>query len=67
MTKQTHTPELEPFCGSWIVVSRSTGCAVLETFSRKVAEAVNVDKYEVMSAYQYLVRFNGTVDRGVRT
>lgn len=54
-------PELEPVCGSWIIVSRATGKPVLETFARAVAEAVNQDKYEVLTALQWLQRFNRSV------
>jgi hypothetical protein len=51
-------PDLEPFCGSWIVISRRTGRPVLETFARAVAERVNTDAYEVLTAYQWLIRVN---------
>ena len=43
---------------SWIVVDRASGRAVLETFSRHVAKSINLTRYEVLSAYDYLVRFN---------
>lgn len=43
---------------SWIIVSRDTGKPVLETFSRAVADAVNVNKYEVLTALEWLQRFN---------
>ena len=49
-------PELEHHCGSWIVVDRSTGKAVLETFERKTAKAINQKRYEVLTALQYLSR-----------
>lgn len=51
-------PELEHHCGSWIVVCRSSGKAVLETFSRDVAAAINQAKYEVLTALQWLARLN---------
>ena len=54
-------PALESICGSWVVVSRDTGLPVLETFSRAVAEAVNQTRYEVLTALQWLVRFNRSV------
>lgn len=56
----THTepkmsaPKLEHHCGSWIVVSRATGKPVLETFSKTVADAINTQRYEVLTALQYL-------------
>jgi hypothetical protein len=43
---------------SWIVVNRSTGEAVLETFSEKVTAAINTKKYQVMTAYDYLCGIN---------
>lgn len=54
-------PELEPHCGSWVVVSRVTGKPVLETFSRRTAEAINQVAYEVLTAAQWLGRFNRSV------
>ena len=49
-------PELEHHCGSWIVVDRLTGKAVLETFERKTGRAINQERYEVLTALQYLSR-----------
>jgi len=54
-------PALEPWCGSWVVVSRATDEAVLETFSPVVAGAVNLSRYEVLTTYQWLCRFNALV------
>ena len=51
-------PELEPHCGSWVIVDRSTGEAIHETFQRSVAEKVNEVRFEVLTAHQWLVRFN---------
>lgn len=51
-------PELESNCGSWIVVRRSSGEAVLETFSRRTAEAINQELYEVRTALQHLTSLN---------
>ena len=56
------TPELEPHCGSWIVTRNDTGAAVLETHSRKVADAINRDRYTVQTAAQYL----GALNRKIR-
>lgn len=49
---------LDHYSGSWIIVNRATGQAVLETYQQSVAEKVNQSKYEVLTALQYLVRFN---------
>lgn len=54
-------PDLPHGCGSWIVTRRDTGDAVLETFSRKVAESVNLGPYRVESALAYLQRVNAMV------
>ena len=54
-------PKLEHHCGSWIAVSRETGDAVYETYQRTVAEKINQDKYEVLTALQWLVRVNAEI------
>jgi hypothetical protein len=54
-------PDLEHNCGSWIVVSRATGKPVLETFRRATAESINQASYEVLTAGQWLARFNRQV------
>lgn len=51
-------PELEPHCGSWIAVCRSSGVPVFETFTHAVAERINLTKYEVLTAAQWLARLN---------
>jgi hypothetical protein len=51
-------PDLPPGCGSWVVVRRATGEAVLETFSRQLAERVNLDAYQVLTALDWLERLN---------
>jgi hypothetical protein len=45
--------------GSWVIVSRETGKAVLETFQQSVAQKINAARYEVLTAHQWLVRING--------
>lgn len=54
----SRVPDLEPRCGSWVAVSRATGLAVLETYSRHIAEAVNQERYEVVTALVWLQRIN---------
>lgn len=58
------TPELENNCGSWVIIKRSTGKAVLETFSKKVADAIDTKKYEVLTTLNYLVELNRRVAAG---
>lgn len=43
---------------SWVVVSRATGEPVLETFNRKVAAAINLDRYQVIPVLEWLAGFN---------
>jgi len=50
-------PELESFCGSW-VVSRKNGEVVGEFFERANVEKFNPATCYVETAYQYLCRIN---------
>jgi hypothetical protein len=43
---------------SWIIVNRATGKAVMETFSRSVADKINLNSYEVVPVLQWLQRVN---------
>jgi hypothetical protein len=43
---------------SWVVVSKATGRAVLETFSEAVAASVNRNAYDVLPVLEYLVGLN---------
>ena len=51
-------PSLPAHCGSWIIVCRETGDAVLETWSYDVASRVNGQKYEVRTALAHLASLN---------
>lgn len=51
-------PNLEPHCGSWMIVNRATGNVIFETFERSTAERVNQEHYEVLTALQWLNRIN---------
>ncbi len=57
----TAVPNLAPHEGSWIVVRKGTIEAVFETFSRQRAERVNRAAYDVLTAGDYLGRFNAAV------
>lgn len=50
---------------SWVVVSRATGKAVLETYSRDVARKVDTSRYEVLPVLIYLARLNRTLREDV--
>lgn len=52
-------PPLESHCGSWVIVSKETGAAVLETFSAAVAGKVNRASYDVVTAATWLASLNG--------
>jgi hypothetical protein len=54
-------PTLPPGCGSWIVVRKGTLEAVYETWSRSVAEKVDAERYTVLTALDYLQRFNSSL------
>jgi hypothetical protein len=43
---------------SWVIVRREDGQAVLETFNRRVADAINRERYDVIPAGEYLGRLN---------
>ena len=51
-------PDLPPNCNSWIVRDRKTGRAVHETWQREVAESINQEKYEVVTALEHLQSLN---------
>lgn len=51
-------PELEPQCGSWVVIRKADGAVVGEFFNRKTVECINQEKYEVLTALQHLARLN---------
>lgn len=52
---------ISPKDGSWVVISKETGKAVLETFDFKVAKAINLQKYKVVPILAYLQDFNSKV------
>jgi hypothetical protein len=43
---------------SWVVRNKETGAVIFETFSKKVAESVNVEKYEAVPILQHLASLN---------
>lgn len=43
---------------SWVIVSLATGKAVLETYSEKLARAVNTHKYKAVPVYEWLASIN---------
>lgn len=43
---------------SWIIRNKTTKQVVLETFSRKIVQALNVAKYEAVPIREYLYEMN---------
>lgn len=49
---------------SWIISSLETGKAVMETWSPAVVQAINLERYKVETAAQYLARINQEIKEG---
>jgi len=43
---------------SWVIKEKATGKVIAETFQRKVAQAVNTEKYEAVPIMKYLASLN---------
>lgn len=43
---------------SWIIVSKGTGEAVFETWSKELTLKINTEKYKVLTAMKYLQSIN---------
>lgn len=54
-------PDLEPHCGSWIIIDPDTGAAVCETFYRETARRADANGFTVITAAQHLASFNRNV------
>lgn len=52
-------PELEPSCGSWIVVKN--GKPICETFERSSAEEYDRFGYQVYTTLQWLQHYNRSI------
>lgn len=50
-------------CNSWIIVSKDTNKPVFETYSEKIKNAINTEKYIVYTAYEWLCLFNSQVSK----
>jgi len=57
-------PALDHFSGSWIVLDRKTRKPVLETFSRSIAEKINQERYDVLTAHDALSELNARIKGG---
>lgn len=45
-------------CNSWIITRLDTGAAVMETWNAELITRVNLKKYRVQTAYEYLTGLN---------
>ncbi|MEM6737429.1 MAG: hypothetical protein AAF620_15315 [Bacteroidota bacterium] len=43
---------------SWIIVDKKTKVAIVELFTENLIYKINTDKYEVLTAFDYLVSLN---------
>ncbi len=46
---------------SWVIVRKGTLDSVLETWLSKVVAAINTDKYEALTAHDYLCKLNASI------
>ena len=46
---------------SWIIVRRSDGAAILETWNPTIVAALNLARYEALTAYDYLCQLNARI------
>lgn len=44
---------------SWVIIEKSTGRVLFETFNANVPRAINSDKYAAVPIQDYLVSVNG--------
>jgi intergrase/recombinase len=51
-------PDLPHGCGSWIIVRKGTLDSVAEFFDRATVERVNGERYDALTALDYLGRLN---------
>lgn len=47
---------------SWVIVSKDTGQAIMETFSKRTADRVNLKRYKVVPIMAYLQSLNEQKD-----
>jgi hypothetical protein len=43
---------------SWVIVNKETGTAIMETFNKSTADAVNTVKYKAVPILEYLQGLN---------
>ena len=63
MTNKIVIPELEPYCGSWVVSRIDDGSVIGEFYDRRNVEKFNPATCSVETTGQYLARVNREVKR----
>ena len=48
---------------SWVIVDKQTGKAIIETFKRATADAINREKFNVLPALEYLQQLNRSLKK----
>lgn len=43
---------------SWVVIEKSSGSAILETYSQTLIEGINLEKYKAVPIMEYLQSIN---------
>jgi len=56
-----NVPPLPHGCGSWIVVQKGTLASVIELFDLGIARCVDGERFDVLTAADYLGRYNKSV------
>ena len=46
---------------SWVVVDKATGKPVAEIYEQRTVERINTEKYEIWTAYEWLVHYNHSI------
>lgn len=44
---------------SWVIIEKSTGKVIMETFDKRKIDALNTEKYKAVPILEYLVGLNG--------
>lgn len=50
---------------SWVIREKATGAVIAETFQRRIAEAINAEKYEAVPILEHLAGINRAARRAL--
>jgi hypothetical protein len=56
-----HIPEQSERCNSWVIIDRSTGKPICETFEPAWLEQVDGERFEILTTLEWLQRYNRLV------